>query len=185
MQVKGNTIHARKSHIVHQYGEARWNALIERLAAQEPCFREIILPTTLISLEGYLLFQEEILREFFGDDPSAYWIMGEKSAEWAFLQGPYRSLATTKNIRHFTEHTLVSLWKTYYTAGDVVSKLEGNTYHAEIHHLPRWHLSIEYTVMGYIKRALELLGLHQVTVEKIKSVLKNDQEISYNFTFNP
>ncbi len=78
------------------------------------------------------------------------------------------------------ELSIPSIWNTYYTAGRVDARLNNNVIDVRLTGLPIWHVSFEYMVMGYAKRAFELLG-NNVQIKKIKSVALGDREIYYQF----
>jgi hypothetical protein len=81
MHVKGTFFVGRKAFIIQQFGEARWSRFIERIAKKEPIFGEPILVTSLVPVEAYLSFQDELIQDLFGGDNNVYWTIGEKSAE--------------------------------------------------------------------------------------------------------
>jgi len=167
MNVRGTAFIARKQSIVAAFGEARWKAAIERA---DPSFRQLVFPTSALPADKFLALQDQLLGEFFQSDPSAYWDIGVKSAEWALTQGPYKAYLGTKDIRRFAEVSLKTLWETYFSEGRVETRFEGNVVHAYIHELPIWHVYFEYVVMGYAKKALEMLTGGSVRHERVKGV---------------
>jgi hypothetical protein len=185
MYAKGSFFVARKAHIAQQFGEERWARFIEHLGAREPVFREPILVTSLVPVAAYLSFQEEILREFFGGREEAYWIIGEKSAEWALGEGgPYKNFRNNpQTLRKFVEQSLPLIWTAYFTEGRLSSVLLEDAAEIRIFELPVVHVSFEYTVLGYAKRSLQMIGLRAVTPRRILGVSEGDKEILYEITF--
>jgi hypothetical protein len=185
MDVKGSFFVGRKAFIVEHFGEERWSRFIARMAPLEPVFGDPILVTTLIPVKAYFTFNEELIKEFFNNDDEAYWTIGEKSAEWALTEGPYKNFRNNPHsVRKFIEQFFPLIWTAYYTEGRVESLMSGNEAYIWIADLPVRHLSIEYAVLGWAKRALELVGLKRVAMERIRGISAGDRDIYYRVTFD-
>jgi hypothetical protein len=186
MEVKGSFFAGRKALITHQFGEERWAQFIEALSEKEPIFRDPILVTTLVPVEAYLTFQDTLIREFFRGDEEAYWTIGEKSAEWALTEGPYKShRSNAPSIEKFILQSLPLLWSAYYTKGRIEVELITNVVNLRIFALPVRHISFEYTVLGFVKKALQMLGLRAVTLKRLQGISAGDREIEYRISFTP
>lgn len=186
MEVKGTFFAGRKAFITQQFGEPRWSQFIESLSEQEPLFRDPILVTTRVPVSAYLTFQEALLREFFDGDEEAYWTIGEKSAEWALTEGPYKSFRNNpQSVERFVMQSLPLLWSAYYTKGRVEVELVTNVIQFRIYCLPVPHISFEYTVVGWVKKALQMIGLRAVTLKRIQGISCGDREIEYRISFTP
>ena len=181
MDVKGTAFLARKSQVVAMCGEERWRSFLGRLAASRPVFGQPVTALTRIPLADFLAFQEAAVTELFDGDPQAYWIMGEKSAEWALRDGPYKVFLTDKSVEQFVEVSLPSIWKAYYTEGRIDILREGRILNIKVLDVPIPHVYFEYLVMGYLKRSFELLGVKDCTPRRIRGVSAGDAEIHYQF----
>lgn len=180
MEVRGTAFLARKSQILNSLGEEKWVKFIEKLSEKDAYFKNVIVGISLIPVEKFLLFQEELTREFFNNDQMTYWTMGEKSAEFALIEGPYKIFLKSRDLKNFIEQSVPSLWNLYYTAGEIKTKYENKVAEIEIKGLINWHIYFEYVIAGYVKRALELLEAN-FEVKKIKGVSSGDKEIHYQF----
>ncbi len=183
MEVKGTAFVARKKMIISQFGEEKFKELMNEVIEKEPYFKNDILPFTLIPVDKFLLFSDLSLKKFYNNDNRVYWIMGEKSAEYALIDGPYRNLIKNREIGRVVTEALPVLWKVYYTAGDVEVKYEPGSVDARLYNVPINHYHFEYVVMGYLNKILELCGAKSITYEKIKTIEKGDKEINYKFHF--
>jgi hypothetical protein len=184
MEVKGSFFAGRKAFITQQFGEPRWSQFLEALSEQEPVFRDPILVTTQVPVSAYLTFQDALIREFFRGDEEAYWTIGEKSAEWALTEGPYKIYRDNpQSVERFIVQSLPLLWSAYYTKGRVEVQLVTNLIHFRIYCLPVSHISFEYTVLGWVKKALQMIGLRAVTLKRIQGISTGDREIEYRISF--
>lgn len=184
MHVKGSFFVARRAYIAQQFGEDRWARFIEDLAVREPVFREPLLVTSTIPVTAYLAFQEELARELFGGREEAYWTFGEKSAEWALSEGPYKNLRNNPHtLKKFVEQFLPLIWSAYFTEGRLSAMLLDEVVEIRIHELPVVHVSFEYCVIGYAKRSLQMLGLRGVALRRIRGISIGDKEVLYEISF--
>lgn len=186
MEVKGTFFAGRKAFITRQFGEPRWSQFIESISEQEPLFRDPILVTTRVPVSAYLTFQGALIREFFRGDEEAYWTIGEKSAEWALTEGPYKSFRNNpQSVERFILQSLPLLWSAYYTKGLVEVQLVTNVMQFRIYCLPVSHISFEYTVLGWVKKALQMIGLRAVTLKRLQGISTGDRDIEYRISFTP
>jgi hypothetical protein len=180
MNVKGAAFLARRSLVIASFGEEKWNALLARLAKREPFFRDIVLPVTQIPAQKFLLFNEMLIAEFFGGDPKANWRLGEKGAEWALGEGPYKHLVKSRDVDAFIA-TAPKLWSTYYDEGAARAVRQGSILDMRLMHIPVSDVFFEYAVLGYFKRGLELVGANVKETRCIKGFSKGDHEVHYQF----
>jgi hypothetical protein len=180
MFVKGTAFLGRRSAIVQAFGEERWKTF---LAMQDPVFRDV-LPTTRIDVHKFLALQDAILKEFFNNDFNMLFAYGEKSAEWALVEGPYKTFIRDKDLARFVKEVLPFTWGVYYSEGSSTPTLEGNTVHLRVHDLPVMHPYFEYVVMGWVKRALELVTGKRVKAEPVLRAKPSAKEIYYRFVID-
>ena len=178
MDAKGVTFLARKKLIAEQFGADKWEAFIAAFAKREPYFRTGVLPTAQIPIDKFLAFNEAVLKEFFRDDERAYIAMGEKTAEYSLLEGPYKTYLKNHDYKSLTESSIPKLWRKFYSDGRVETKYFSGGAEAVILDLPLKHPYFEYAVVGYMKRALELAGAVDVTFRRVK-----DDTTHYKFKF--
>jgi len=82
MEIKGTAFLSKRNQIVRMHGQARWDAFLEGLRRKQPFFVENVLATTLIPVDAFLAFMDEVLAQFFTGDERAYWEIGARSADW-------------------------------------------------------------------------------------------------------
>lgn len=109
MEIKGTAFEARMDMIIKIFGEEKWRLFIVRLSEQEPFWEQQIFASTLIPDHIFLVFQDELVKEFFGGDPQTFWEFGVKSAEWSLTEGPYKVFLETKDMVTFVGSVLPSL----------------------------------------------------------------------------
>jgi hypothetical protein len=168
MLLKGTTLLARKAIIKRDFGEEAWTLLVEVMASQYPYFRHPVNASSLIPVPEFLAFHDEMVRRFYSGDDNFYWKLGEDSGEWALTEGPYARFMKRKDIRSFVE-SFPNLWTAYFheTISTCATGIDDETVWLKAENLPVWHPYFEYLVVGYLKRALELLGAEQVFVRRI------------------
>jgi len=181
MNVKGTAYLTRKDTIIKAFGEERWNSFITRLTAKDKYFSQMIMSVSLIPLDKFILFLDDVLKEFFSNDNTHYWKLGEKSAEFALSQGgPYHSYLLTKDIKQFVEAGMPKLWSTYFDGGIFTARFENNTVHITIAGLPTKHIYFEFLVMGYVRQALIIFG-KKVVEHRVRGFSLGNNDIYYKF----
>ncbi len=181
MNVKGTAYVTRKDTIVRAFGEERWKSFSNKLAAKDKFFGQMIMNITLIPLDKFVLFLDEVLKEFFNNDNNHYWQLGEKSAEFALSPGgPYNSYLLSKDVKQFVENGMPKLWSTYFDGGTLTAKFENNVAHLTISGLPIKHLYFEYLVMGYVRKSLDIFGKRAVE-HRIRGFSIGSNDIYYQF----
>lgn len=181
MNVKGTAFVTRKDTIVKAFGEERWNAFMAKLAAKEKYFSHPIMTVTLIPLDKFIVFLDDVLKEFFQNDNNHYWKLGEKSADFSLAEGgPYHSFLLTKDIKQFVESVMPRIWSTYFDGGTLTAKFEDNVAHIKISDLPAKHIYFEYLVMGYIRQALFIFGKKAVE-QRVRGFSSGNNDIYYQF----
>lgn len=177
MFVKGTAVLARRDSVVQAFGQQRWDAFV---ATQGPTFRRL-LATDRIDMHEFLKFQEAILKQFFKGDPNALVTLGEKSAEWALREGPYKVFVTGKDVEKFAATVMAAVWRAYYSEGNAVAELKDQTVHVRISDVPVMHPHLELASMGWFKRALEIVSGGPVRAEPVTRATPGATEIYYRF----
>ncbi len=181
MKVKGMAFLARRDEVVKRYGEERWKTFIREYAQEDPYFEKKILPSSLIPAEHFLPFIDKFVEVFHSGDENAYWEIGREGANWALIEGPYQSIRKEGSVEKFFEEKLHLLWNLYFTEGKVKeAKCENNICRAVVINVPFRHKYLEYSVMGFVERAMELISGKKVEVKRIKSLM-DDGIIEYEF----
>jgi hypothetical protein len=80
MNVKGTVYITGKTTIIAVFGEERWNSSIPKLAAKDNFFSKMIMPVTPIPVDKFILFLDELVKEFFNNDSMQYMTFGKTAA---------------------------------------------------------------------------------------------------------
>ncbi len=181
MNIKGTAFVTRKDTIIRTFGEPRWNSFLARLAEKEKYFGKPIMPITLIPLDKFIVFLDEVLKEFFHNDTNHYWKLGEKSADFSLGEGgPYHSYLLARDVKQLVESAMPKIWATYFDGGKFTAKLENNIAHITISDLPTKHIYFEFLVMGYLRQAFVIFGKKSVE-RKIRGFSSGNNDIYYQF----
>src|SRR4029077_18404685 len=113
MKVRGLTILTRKVIVTRRFGADAWLQLYRDVAAAHRCFRSLITPETLVPLQEYLAFHDELVRRFFKDDETSHFALGRESARWALVDGPCKAFLDRKDLRGFLD-SFPQLCNTYF-----------------------------------------------------------------------
>ena len=139
------------------------------------------MSVTPIPVDKFILFLDEMVKEFFDNDMMQYVTFGKVAAQYALSsEGPYKSYLLTKDIKQFVESVLPKLWSTYYDEGKVTTKFENNVVHLKITGIQIKNLYFEYIVMGYYQQAIKIFGKKSV-VKKVRSIVSGDDDIYFQY----
>jgi hypothetical protein len=180
MEVKGTAFVARKSMLEREHGAARFEEVLKKVAATEPCFRSPILATTRLPLSSFLRFNEAVVTELYAGDEQSYFRFGEASAVWALTDGPYKHLVTNKSVAEFAA-SAHNIYRNYFTEGDARATVEGKDVTLQLVGIETPHVYFEYAIMGYFKRGLEMVSGRKVTMTCERGFSKRDRDVLYRF----
>lgn len=181
MEVKGTAFLARRSFVEREHGAERFEAILTAVAEEEPVFRAPVLATTRIPMEAFLRFNQALIDTLYDGDAKANFVIGEQSAEWAF-NGPYKHIVTNKSIDAFIA-SAPAMYRNYYDEGEAKADRRGKEIRLELTGIPApcRSLYIEYGIMGYFRRGLEMVS--GITPDMIaeRGFSKNDEDVLYRF----
>jgi hypothetical protein len=181
MNVKGIVYLTGKTTIIAVFGEENWNSFMAKLTAKDKFFSNIIMSVTPIPVDKFILFLDEMIKEFFNNDSMQYVTFGKAAAQYALSpEGPYKSYLLTKDIKQFVESVLPKLWSTYFDEGTPTTLFENNVAHLKITGLQIKHLYFEYLIMGFFQKALKIFGKKTVA-KKVRSISSGDNDIYFQF----
>jgi hypothetical protein len=181
MNVKGIVYLTGKTNLIEAFGEERWNSFIHKLTAKDKFFSNVIMSVTPIPVEKFILFLDEMCREFFNNDRMTYLTFGKQAAQFALSsEGPYKSYLLTKDTKQYVETILPKLWSTYFDEGIPATRYENNVVHLKVTGLHIKHLYFEYLIMGFFQKAIKMFGKKSVA-KKVRSLSSGDADIYYQF----
>jgi len=181
MNVKGFIFLIGKAAIVKVFGEERWNSFTSKLKAKDKFFSNTIWAITPVPIDKFILFLDEMIKEFFDNDMMQYVTFGKVAAQFVLSsEGPYTSYLLKKDIKLFVESVLTKLWSTYFDEGIVITKFENNVVHLKITRLQIRHYYFEKLLMGYFQKALKIFGKKTV-VRQVRSISSGDSDIYFTY----
>jgi hypothetical protein len=181
MNVKGTAYIAGKVGLIEGFGEERWNSFVAKLAHKDKYFSQMIMSVTLIPVDKFALFLDEITKEFFNNDNKIYLIFGMSSAKYALSPGgPYHPYLMSKNLKYIVESVIPKLWSIYFDTGLLNAKLDNNVVHIKITGIPIKHVYFEYLITGYLQKGIKMFGKKAVE-NCIRGFSKGDTNIYYRY----
>ena len=181
MNVKGIVYLTGKTTIIAVFGEENWNSFMAKLTAKDKFFSNIIMSVTPIPVDKFILFLDELVKEFFENDMMNYVTFGKLAAQFALSsEGPYKSYLLTKDIKQFVESVLPKLWSTYFDEGKATALFENNIVHFKITGLKIKHYYFEQLLIGYFQKAIKIFGKKTVA-KQVRSLASGDDDIYFQF----
>jgi hypothetical protein len=181
MNVKGTVFLTGKVTITEAFGEERWKAFMAKLAAKDNFFNNMIMSVTIIPVDKFILFLDELCNEYFNGDKSQYLMFGMVAAKFALSPGgPYQSHLLTKDIKQFVESVIPKLWTTYYDGGVLTAKFENNVVHIKITGIKVKYYYFEQCLMGFFQQAIKVFGKKTVATT-VRSLSSGDDDVYYQY----
>ena len=181
MNVKGIIYLTGKNTIIAAFGEERWNSFVPKLAAKDKFFSNTIWAITSIPMDNFILYLDELVKEFFDNDKMQYVTFGKVAAQFALSpEGPYKSYLLTKDTKQLAEFVLPKLWSTYFDEGKAIAKFENKFIHLKITGLQIKHSYFEKLLMGYFQKALKIFGKKTVA-KQVRSLASGDDDIYFQY----
>jgi hypothetical protein len=181
MNIKGIIYLTGKTTIIEAFGEERWNSFIPKLAAKDKFFSNTIWAITPIPMDKFILFTDEMVKEFFDNDMMQYVTFGKVAAQFALSsEGPYKSYLLTKDIKQFVASVIPKLWSTYFDEGKATTLLDNNVIHLKITEFQIKHYYFEKLLMGYFQKAIKLFGKKTVA-KQVRGISSGDDDIYFQF----
>jgi hypothetical protein len=181
MNVKGIVYLTGKTNLIEAFGEERWNSFIPKLTAKDKFFSNVIMSVTPIPVEKFILYLDEMIKEYFNNDMMQYVTIGKAAAKFALSpEGPYKSYLLTKDIKQFVESVMPKLYSTYFDEGKPTSLFENNIVHFKITGLKIKHYYFEQLLIGYFQKAIKIFGKKTVA-KQVRSISSGDDDIYFQF----
>jgi hypothetical protein len=181
MNVKGVVFLTAKTTIIQAFGEEQWNVFMPKLAAKDKFFSNAIFSLTLIPMDKFTLFLDEMIKEFFNNDMMHYVTFGIASAQFALSpEGPYKAYLLTKDTKQFVDFVMPKLWTSYFDEGKVTTLFKDNVIHLKITGLQMKHSYFEKLLMGYYRQAIKVFGKKSVA-KQVRSLASGDNDIYFQY----
>ncbi len=179
VKVKGTAYLARLKLLQEKLGDQGAADFVSRYRVGHPEFPEKVLPTTRLPIEMFLAFTDAIVGQVYDGDVGSLWEVGERSAEWSLQAGPYKNLLDLGEVERFVKRAPV-IWSNFFDEGSARADMQDGTVELWIEHLPPGlsHPYLEFSVVGYFRRGIELLG-GRVEVERVAGFAAGDDYVHY------
>lgn len=179
MQIKGTAFLARQRFVIETYGQNAWDTVFDRVSSKHPALKKIVLASSLLPAQDFLALQDAICSELCQNDKRPLWTMGQKSAEWAFSEGPFKGLLNRKQVAEFTK-MVPSIWRAYYTEAAASADVNEAVVGLHIRELPFYHIYFEDVAAAFIQRSLELVTGAPAPAHR-SAFSPDHRSISYNY----
>lgn len=181
MHVKGTAFLARKMMIERMQGAERFEVFLRAFAETEPVFIAPVLPTSRLPMSAFMAFNQALIDTFFAGDAKGNFRLGEESATWA-LTGPYKQLVNDRSVGAFVA-AAPAMYRNYYDEGEARSGDDDGVIFVELMDIraPYRSLYIEYGVMGYFRRGLEMVSGRQVAMSVVRGFSLGHDSVRYEF----
>jgi hypothetical protein len=181
MNVKGTVFLTGKVAITSVFGEEQWKSFLTGLAAKDKFFSNVIMSVTLIPIDKFIFFLDELIKEFFNNDKEQYLTFGKVAAKFGLSPGgPYSFYMLGDDKKQFVESVTPRIWATYFDGGVVTGRFENNIVHLKITGLAIKHYYFEMLVVGFFQQAIRVYGYEGVA-KKIRCLSSGDEDIYYQF----
>jgi len=179
MRVKGTAYHARINLLRAKLGDDGVEEFMKSFLDQHASFPRDVLATTWLPAEEFLELIDAIVQGPYEGDTQSLWEIGEASAAWTLKEGPYRNLLETSDVRRFGGLANV-MYANFFDTGRARSEYRDPLVELWIDGIPAplRHLYFEYSLVGYFRRGLELLGA-KVRAECVHGFSKGDPRVQY------
>ena len=181
MNIKGIFFVVTKDSMTKIFGEERWKEFMTKLAQKEKYFSSVIMSITPIPAEKLIVIFDEMCREFFDNDKSAYEMFGKVGAKYALSpEGPYKSFMLTKELKQFVEISLPKIYSMYFDGGAAIARLENNVAHIKVTGIDMKNVYFEQMLRGYFQKAIKMFG-KKSTVKTIRSLAAGDKDVYFQY----
>ncbi len=181
MNIKGIFYVVTKTAMTDTFGEERWKEFMTKLAQKDKYFGQVIMSITPIPAEKLIVIFDEMCREFFNNDKSAYEMFGKVGAKYALSpEGPYKSFMLTKDLKQFIEVALPKIYSMYFDGGSAITKLENNIAHVKFTGIDIRYIYFEHLLMGYFQKAIKMFG-KKSNVKRVRSLVAGDKDIYFQY----
>lgn len=181
MNVKGTVMLTGKSAITTVFGEEKWKSFMTQLAQRDNYFNNVIMSVTLIPMDKFIFFLDELIREFFENDKETYALFGKVAANFGLSQGgPYHSYMLIKDIKKFAESITPKIWSTYFDGGEVIAHVENNVIHIKLTGFPINNSCFESLVVAFFQQAIHIFG-KKSNPKQIRSLSLGNNDTYYQY----
>lgn len=172
---------ARRALVEREHGAAKFDEVVRAIAKTEAIFRSPVLATTKIPMGSFMRFNQALIDTLYNGDQKANFALGEQSADYA-LNGPYKHFVTNRSIDAFVG-SAPSMYKNYFDEGEAKAERRGRDVNLELFDIPAAYrcLYIEYGIMGYFRRGLEMVSGGMTKMTAKKGFSKGDDAVLYVF----
>jgi hypothetical protein len=175
MEIKGSAVKSIPDFIKKNHSD-RFNEWLDSLPDESKIiFQEAVLPSNWYPLKQGAVVPTEQLGTMFYDDPlKGAWQCGRYSAEVA-LTGVYKFFIKAASP-FFIISKASKIFSTYYQPSVMEVTDKGDDWVIlEISQFDEPHAVIENRIAGWIEKAMQIHGVHSVTVDFVKSMTRGDK----------
>jgi hypothetical protein len=180
MEIKGVAVKSIPDYIKKEHPEkySEWMSLLPH--DSKKIFLDGIISSQWYPIENAAITPTQKMGELLFNDPKkGAWESGKYSAE-AALTGIYKIYVKLSSPTHIINRAS-RIFQAYYKPAEIsTSNARSNSVEVHITKFSKPDEVIEYRIGGWIQRALELSGCHDVEVVIDKSLTNGDSETHYS-----
>jgi hypothetical protein len=180
MKVKGSTLLSRRAMFAERIGADVYDEFVVDFAAAHRTFPQPMLATTLVPVDVFLAFNDELVHRFFGGDPKRIFAdIGILSADYFSTTGPYVSLFARGDHMQIWS-AMPTIWKNLYSEGEARIRSEGEWLDLELD-CPVAHVYFEISTIAFVRHALELKSGRRVEMRRLSGFERGGKTVHYQF----
>ncbi len=184
MKVKGSVISTLKNYINKNYSD-RYNEWFKKLdAPSREIFSKVILATDWYPIEEGIVNPSRLAADLFfnGDYQKAGWELGRFSAEEA-LTGIYKVFVMIATPQFIMKRGSKILSSFYDPSKLAVSAERTRGVDISISDFEKLDTILENRIGGWMEKALEICGCHNVNTEIVESLTKGNERTLYQINW--
>ncbi len=182
--IKGATILGSMERIKTHHGEEGLKRIIEQLNDEDkPIFKSVILASQWYPLTAFAHFLEADVKLFYGGDPKGLITSTEEVVEKQ-LRGIYRMFVRFGSPE-FVIKGISAVHKSYFKGVELKSEITTGKYVGRYIGYEQTHAIIEYTLLGFFKKAMTLSGAKNVKAEITIPLSQGKGYVDITVTWDP
>ncbi len=182
--IKGATILGSMERIREHHGEEGVNKIIDQLREEDKCIlKSTILASQWYPLTAFAHFLELDVKSYYGGDPKGLISSTEEVVERQ-LRGIYRMFVRIGSPE-FVIKGISAVHKSYFKGVELQSVITTGKYVGKYIGYELAHSIIEYTLLGFYKKAMTLSGAKNVNAEITVPISQGKGYIEITVTWDP
>ena len=179
MQIKGSIVKSTEQFVAKSFPNAHGRWLSKLPSGSKNIYSDLVMASQWYPIQEGLFQPTKLASElFFSDVKQGAWQVGRFSAETG-LTGIYKVFVMIATPKFLIERSPRILSTMYEGAELKVVEVTDKVGLVHITKLPVHHEIIEHRIAGWMERALEICGCHNVSLKITKQLSQGDEFTEY------